>query len=146
MNKKLKEQNQGNCYKNVATEMAALDTIQRLMKYNIHKIGCVMVAPANSEVSAISQYIYLQHASKHFTLLYCYYCLMHRGHTTHITIQQKRAKSRQNLVNAEKHGYLKKKGESAKTPWRVRWFVLKDGFLYYFKTPQVRVSLQLLSE
>jgi len=40
--------------------------------------------------------------------------------------------------NAELQGYLKKKGDITVTSlWRTRWFVLKNRFLYYFKTPQV---------
>jgi hypothetical protein len=38
-------------------------------------------------------------------------------------------------------GYLKKKGEiSVTSSWRTRWFVLKNRFLYYFKSPQHSTS------
>jgi len=37
------------------------------------------------------------------------------------------------LTNAEKDGFLTKQGGSIKT-WKKRWFVLKDGTIYYFKS------------
>eukprot|EP00049_Salpingoeca_infusionum_P014239 m.266140 g.266140 ORF g.266140 m.266140 type:complete len:954 (-) comp15627_c0_seq52:1144-4005(-) len=43
----------------------------------------------------------------------------------------------QNLHQPDCDGYLIKQGGSGITPknWRKRWFVLKDGTVYYYKTP-----------
>ncbi|ELR12571.1 PH domain containing protein [Acanthamoeba castellanii str. Neff] len=82
-------------------EKEALDVLQKVMKYNIHKIGRVIV-----------------------------------------TSNEQRKSWRKNVAdNAEKQGYLKKKGEiSVTSSWRTRWFVLKNRFLYYFKSPQHSTS------
>lgn len=40
---------------------------------------------------------------------------------------------RESLTNVDKEGYLVKEGGIIKS-WQKRWFVLKDGTLYYFKT------------
>jgi hypothetical protein len=39
------------------------------------------------------------------------------------------------LTNPDKDGYLTKQGGSIKT-WKKRWCVLKDGSIFYFKTPK----------
>jgi hypothetical protein len=41
------------------------------------------------------------------------------------------------LPNPDKDGYLTKQGGNIKT-WKKRWCVLKDGSIFYFKTPKVR--------
>jgi hypothetical protein len=40
------------------------------------------------------------------------------------------------LPNPDKDGYLTKQGGNIKT-WKKRWCVLKDGSIFYFKTPKV---------
>ena len=42
------------------------------------------------------------------------------------------------LPNPDKDGYLTKQGGNIKT-WKKRWCVLKDGSIFYFKTPKVLV-------
>ena len=49
-------------YKSLASQMKALNTLQQLMKYNIHKIGRVMVSDA--------VYIY-PHSSTFFLHILC---------------------------------------------------------------------------
>jgi hypothetical protein len=43
------------------------------------------------------------------------------------------------LTNPDKDGYLMKQGGNIKT-WKKRWCVLKDGSIFYFKTPKVQTS------
>mmetsp|Transcript_37 Transcript_37/g.61 ORF Transcript_37/g.61 Transcript_37/m.61 type:complete len:130 (+) Transcript_37:232-621(+) len=41
--------------------------------------------------------------------------------------------------NPERTGWLMKQGAWIKT-WRRRWFVMKDGLIFWFKTDQISVS------
>ncbi|KAL6074984.1 phosphatidylinositol-3,4,5-trisphosphate binding [Balamuthia mandrillaris] len=81
-------------------EKSSLENLQRLLQFNIHKIGRVLVADALSK-------------------------------------EPEQLSSRQYVaVNSQKQGYLHKMGGESFKAWTKRWFVLKKGFLYYFKSPQ----------
>ena len=49
------------------------------------------------------------------------------------------------FFNPEREGWLTKEGGKYKSKHR-RWFILKEGMLYYFKQPQVSFDLSCVED